>query len=61
MTPEAFKEEMLRIRKTSYDKLGDFDEEACHTAMDNLMCDLLSDLGYEEGVYIFDSTPKYYS
>jgi hypothetical protein len=37
------------------------DEEDVHIAMDGIMCNLLRDLGYGEGIDIFDSTPKWYA
>ena len=60
MTPEEFKKEMLyaqNIRRTD----GRFDQEYAHRYMDRLMCDLLRELGYGEGVEIFEDTPKWYA
>lgn len=55
ISPKEFAEEMKRIaeRKT--------DEEACHIEMDDYMCDVLRQLGFEEGVATFMNTPKWYS
>ena len=53
---EHFTERMSAIRLEFED-----DEEVCHEKMDELMCDTLRNLGYEEGVDIFEKTPKWYS
>ena len=53
---EHFAERMRSIRL----EFGD-DEEVCHEKMDELMCKTLRNLGYEEGVEIFEETPKWYS
>lgn len=56
VTPEEFKNLMVQIR-------NDIDgyEESWHSSMDDLMCRVLIDLGYGEGVDIFYNTPKWYS
>lgn len=56
MNPEEFYEKMLQLK-------NDFggDEEAVHIYMDNLMCELLSMLGYGDGVEIFNKTDKWYA
>ena len=59
LTPEEFHQQMRNIRDKWYDNYDD--EEACHEAMDDLMCELLDDLGYGDGVSVFTSTPKYYA
>jgi hypothetical protein len=55
MTPEQFKQEMQNI----------VDEDECieetHRLMDYLLCDVLENLGYSEGVQIFKQTYKWYS
>ena len=56
MTPEEFKEEMLSILEANLD-----DYEASHRAMDRLMCRALTELGYREGVAIFQMIPKWYA
>ena len=59
LTPEQFEREILKLHK---DYLIDRDdEERCHIEMDNLICGLLTDLGYGGGIYIFDQTPKWYA
>lgn len=54
MTPEGFAWEMRLIAR------GD-DEEVEHSDMDDLMCELLTSLGYEEGVQIFKDAHKWYA
>lgn len=56
MTPEEFALEMSEI-KENYN----YDQENCHFMMDCTMCDLLRELGYEDGVDIFASTEKWYA
>lgn len=51
-----FKEAMSNIRQ----KYGD-DAEGCHKAMDILMCETLTKLGYGEGVEIFMNSKKWYA
>ena len=55
-TPKEFEEIM---RNCVIDNCND--PEDCHIKMDNLMCDLLKALGYEDGVKIFENIPKGYS
>lgn len=54
MTPEEFKKEMLEISKIG-------DEEAQHEIADDLMCEILKELRYEEGVEIFKEMDKWYA
>lgn len=56
LTPEQFTREMLKLYKDYID-----DEECCHIEMDHLICGLLTDLGYGDGIYIFDQTHKWYA
>ena len=56
MTPEEFKLKMQTIL-TEYGN----NIESSHYAMDKLMCEVLSDLGYEEGVKVFENTERWYS
>ena len=37
------------------------DPELCHIRMDELMCELLIDLGYESGVSVFNSIERWHS
>lgn len=55
-TPEEFAKTMLDIR----DKCGK-DVEQCHSLMDELMCSVLKENGYEVGVFIFEHADKWYS
>ena len=54
MTKEEFKEEMLKIADNG-------DPESSHYEADDLMCELLGSLGYEEGVEIFENMGKWYA
>ena len=56
ISPKEFSEEMTRIAE---ERTGD--EEMCHIEMDDYMCDVLRQLGFEEGVAIFMDTPKWYA
>lgn len=56
MTPEEFKLKMQTIL-TEYDD----NIENAHYAMDELMCEVLSDLGYEDGVKVFENSERWYS
>ena len=56
MTPEEFKNAIGLINEEYND-----DNEAKHVRMDNLMCELLSVIGYEEGIDIFRDADKWYS
>jgi hypothetical protein len=55
MTPEKFAERMREIAKE------DRHFDASHSAADNLMCEILAELGYEEGVDIFLDMDKWYA
>ena len=56
MTPEEFALTMSDIRKRSEN-----DPEVCHVRMDDCLCDTLRELGYGEGIDIFNDTYKWYS
>ncbi len=56
MTPEEFTEKMKALAAKYDDQ-----EEEFHIAADRLMGDLLTSLGYGEGVEVFEKTPKWYS
>jgi hypothetical protein len=59
LTPEQFANEITKIHK---DYLIDReDEELCHIEMDNLIVNMLIDLGYEDGACIFEHTKKWYA
>ena len=54
MTPEEFEKKM----KECFDSR---DVEMNHADADDLMCELLENLGYEAGVKIFNSHAKWYA
>lgn len=53
------KQEFANVMKKLANKSDD-DPEMIHIEMDNLMLKTLKELGYEEGVRIFESATKYY-
>ena len=55
-TPEEFKNELINIRDHTHG-----DEEDIHINMDDYILDTLSSLGYQDGVRIFRTTPKWYA
>lgn len=55
-TPKEFFAEMQKI---SADKSTD--EEGRHSWADDLMCELLTSLGYGEGVKVFEEMDKWYA
>lgn len=56
MTPDEFAEKMKRIVEETV-----WDVENCHREMDDVMCELLTELGYGEGVQVFYGAEKWYS
>ena len=56
MLPEEFKEKMQDINK-KYEN----DVEAKHSKMDDLMCEVLKQHGYDEGIDVFEKTELWYS
>lgn len=67
-TPEEFAKEMRAIvarnTKTSSFCPEDgptLDPEDCHWEHDRLMCKVLIELGYLEGVEVFNNTKKWYA
>ena len=56
MTPEEFKRKMMKLHEEYKD-----DEELVHVYMDHLLCEVLEDLGYAEGIAIYKSEPKWYA
>ncbi len=68
LTPEEFERAMLEIfggefvagPDSTNARLGLYDEEESHPAADDLMCQLLSSLGYEAGVELFKESRKWY-
>lgn len=63
MTPEEFSKEMKKASDNLNDPTGHpyYDEEDAHRKMDGIMTDLLRQLGYREGIDIFENTNKWYS
>ncbi len=53
MTPEEFAKRMREI--------ATYDTEARHSEGDDLMMRVLKDLGYAEGVKVFDGMHKWYA
>lgn len=54
MTPQEFKEKMIEISKI-------VDIECSHGLADDLMKKALIELGYEDGVQIFEKMDKWYA
>lgn len=63
MTPEEFAEKMKKARDTTCWIFGSEvpDIETAHENMDDLMCHVLRELGYGEGIDIFRQTKKWYA
>lgn len=59
MTPEEFRDKMRAIFAEDKDSYPDL--EASHANADGLMCELLRQLGYGEGVEIFEKADKWYA
>jgi DNA-binding ferritin-like protein (Dps family) len=55
MTPKEFAEKMKKIFK------GDYSVGNAHEDADDLMCNLLKSLGYEEGIENFENAKKWYA
>ena len=54
MSPAEFKKEMFELAT-----LGD--EESAHQKADYIMCDILEELGYLEGIEIFKNMERWYA
>ena len=61
-TPEEFAKDMADISKMLEDEewIG-LNTERAHVRADELMCEILKQLGYGEGVDIFNNMPKWYA
>lgn len=59
MTKEEFYHEMLKLEETYATALDD--PELFHIKADELISNLLIELGYGQGVEVFLDTPKYYA
>ena len=55
-TPNQFRNEMRRIFKEE-----GADYEIAHAKMDNLMAKVLVELGYRDGIAVFDKQEKWYA
>jgi hypothetical protein len=55
MTPEQFAYKMGVLRKAASEDL-----EVAHEEADAMMCTILEELGYGQGVAIFEDIHKYY-
>ena len=55
MTPEEFAVRMREIANNTGDK------EAAHCDADDLLCEMLNELGYGEGVRYFQAMEKWYA
>ena len=55
ISAEEFAKQMKELQETCKDR------EAVHSKMDTLMCDVLTELGYGEGVEIFKDTDNWYA
>ena len=61
MKPDEFLEKMKEIVKRNRDaQSGYFDAETAHIKADELMCEVLKELGYEEGIKIFEDMERWY-
>ena len=63
MTPKEFRDKMVEASLTKY-KVGvamKIDKENAHAAADGLMCKLLEELGYTDGIKVFYDMDKWYS
>jgi hypothetical protein len=56
MNPETFKQKMYEIRDAEHN-----DVETKHIDADEIMCEVLIELGYGEGITIFQKMKKWYS
>ena len=57
ITPEDFRDKMKYINYEA----NHYDAEMPHVLADNLMCEILSKLGYGEGVELFKDMKRWYS
>jgi len=60
VTPRDFEIEMEGLVKRKAEDY-DFGLQELHEAMDDLMCETLTSLGYSAGVEIFENTKKWYA
>ena len=60
-SPEEFADKMRKIPDILDDFGVPWDREDSHRLADEYLCDMLRELGYEEGADIFESMPKWYA
>ena len=59
---ELEKKYVKRLKKIHKDlKKGEYDEEVAHQYADEILCDLLKELGFREVVKAWDKIPKWYA
>jgi hypothetical protein len=58
MSPEEFK---LAMQALIVEEQNDGDTEETHYKADELMCDILEELGYGDGVALFNKLNKWYA
>lgn len=56
MNPKEFAEKMAVIAK-----YNDRDEESSHVEADDLMCEVLTELGYRDGIEIYRKMTLWYA
>ena len=56
LTPGEFASRMGELAERYKD-----DDELCHVYMDELMCKVLREHGFDKGVDVFDESPKWYA
>ena len=56
MTPKEFYGRMLGL-----EELSKKDREVAHSKADDILCEALKSLGYEEGIEIFERMRKWYA
>lgn len=61
MTPAEFAEAMEDIRNYESGHGIGYDKEVRHVSMDNLMCNVLRQLGYGEGIDLYEQTSRWYA
>lgn len=61
MTPKEFYDRMIESSLTKRGACTFVDIEWAHKQMDDLLCELLEELGYVDGVKIFHDAEKRYS
>lgn len=61
MTPEEFAQRMRKIAKEGDQGSIGYDPENAHGAADRLLCEVLTQLGYGEGVQVYESLEKWYA